>query len=42
MGIASEKLIQFRSSVIIRRSAGGLIIAFALFSLIKKFSAHIH
>jgi len=42
MGIASEKLARLTSSIYIRRSAGCLIIAFAIFSLVKKFGAHIH
>ena len=42
MGIASEKLLQLRSSPFVRRTAGYLIIAFAVFNLMNTNSSHIH
>ena len=42
MSVASEKLLQLRNSAIIRRTAGFLIIAFAVFNLIYTNGPHIH
>lgn len=42
MGVTSEKLLQLRNSLIVRRTAGSLIIVFALFKLISPLSTHVH